>query len=268
MEHPPPAQVKRRHRDMRGILGRIIGEFEESLTHRRCGRVTVRRVPHVHAEQALHPVIGRAIERQHIKPRLDECDEGQEMFAVEAVLIELSGRAVRRGDNRHARFDQRGKQPRHDHRVGRIIDDHFVKVQAFGLCRKRIRDRQDRVAQLLLPLGPDTRVNLDHEFVEVNAALRFDAETLMEQVHQHRFAAPDPAPQVDAARAFRLLAEDAPDDAALLRDGFEFGLKLIEPGSGSGLLGVCAQFARCDEFAVAGEDRSHPRADGLRMVPE
>jgi hypothetical protein len=44
-------------------------------------------------------------------------------------------------------------------------------------------------------------MNFEHERVEMHPALLGNGERLVEQVHQHRLAAPDTAPQVNAADA-------------------------------------------------------------------
>ena len=45
------------------------------------------------------------------------------------------------------------------------------------------------------------RVGFEHEFVEVDAALGLDVDVREGEVHQHRLAAADAAPQIDAGRA-------------------------------------------------------------------
>jgi hypothetical protein len=51
--------------------------------------------------------------------------------------------------------------------------------------------RLPRLARLAQPL-----VDLEHEGVEMDPALLFDRQRLVEQVHQHRLAAADAAPEV------------------------------------------------------------------------
>src|SRR3546814_5217699 len=72
--------------------------------------------------------------------------EGQEMLAVEAVLVEIPGRTVGSGDDHHARIDQPGEQPAHDHRVGGVVDDHLVEGEQLRLLGQRRDDGGDRIA--------------------------------------------------------------------------------------------------------------------------
>src|SRR3546814_5481771 len=84
-------------------------------------------MPGLEAAQALEAIIGRAVEREHIEPILQKRDERQEMFAIEAVLVEILGWPVRCRDYRDAVADDPGKQPGQDHGVSRIGDDHLVE---------------------------------------------------------------------------------------------------------------------------------------------
>ena len=193
---------------MRAVFGREIGQAEESLADLRGSAVAQRGVPSVDSSEPLQPVIVRTVQRHDVKPGLDQGDEGQEMFAVESILVELGRGAVAGGDDRQAMLlDQRGEQPAHDHRIGRIVDHHLVEGQHPQALGDASSDRRDRIAGLTLPRLAQPGVNLQHEGVEVDAALLGDCEALVEQVHQHRLAAPDPAPQVKPARGRGLFGE-------------------------------------------------------------
>jgi hypothetical protein len=69
----------------------------------------------------------------------------------------------------------------------------------------------------------------------------------VEQVHQHRLAAPDAAPQVSAADR-RGLAEQLAQPARRL--GLELALERVEPGRRRLLFRIRAQLARLDERAI------------------
>src|SRR3546814_4085775 len=76
-------------------------------------------------------IVGRTVEAHHVEPRLDQRDEGQEMLAVEPVLVEILRRPVRRRDHRHPALDQRGEQARQDHRVGAVrSEEHTSELQS------------------------------------------------------------------------------------------------------------------------------------------
>jgi len=100
-------------------------------------------------------------------------------------------------------------------------------------------------------------MHFEHEFVEMDAALPADVHALVEQVHQHRLAAADAAPEVEPARRVGQAAERAPQDAALFRYRLQLARQPVQPLGGGGLFGVGAQFARGDQGVVAGEDVGH-----------
>src|SRR3546814_6668139 len=100
-------------------------------------------MPGLEAAQALEAIIGRAVEREHIEPILQKRDERQEMFAIEAVLVEILGWPVRCRDYRDAVADDPGKQPGQDHGVSRIGDDHLVERNQPGLPCDRIGHRSE-----------------------------------------------------------------------------------------------------------------------------
>ena len=57
---------------------------------------------------------------------------------------------------------------------------------------------------------------------------RFDRDGVESQVHQHRFAAADAAPQIDAARRWRRLAGQPRPQAMLLAQLLEIGGEPVE----------------------------------------
>jgi hypothetical protein len=95
--------------------------------------------------------------------------------------------------------DQRGEQPAHDHGVGAVVHDHLVEAQHARFLPDRGGDRQDRIAAFLLALLTQARVHVEHEFVEVRAALGGDGKVVVEQVHQHGLAARRPTCTIRAA---------------------------------------------------------------------
>ena len=98
------------------------------------------------------------------------------------------------------------EQTAQDHRIGDVGDVEFVEAEQgdvlreiFGELRQRVRFLR-RPARLGLPPGVDFRLCLQHEFVEMDAALAVHRDRVEEQVHQHAFAAPDAAVDVEALR--------------------------------------------------------------------
>ena len=90
--------------------------------------------------------------------------------------------------------------------------------------------RDDRVSLVGRAGGAQPFVNLDHERREVGAALGLDLDGVVGEVHQHRLAAPDPAPQIDATGC-RGLGEQPRQEPAIgraLRRG-----EAVERGDGA-----------------------------------
>ena len=115
-------------------------------------------------------------------------------MAVEAVLIQIVRMPVRCCHNGDACANKARKQARHDCGVGHVIHDHFVKAEQACLFRQRFHQRRNRIAQLFGPLHLETRMNIQHELMKMNALFSPDLNRVEKQIHQHRFAAPDPAP--------------------------------------------------------------------------
>eukprot|EP01136_Pigoraptor_vietnamica_P006104 Opistho-1_new@38618 len=63
-----------------------------------------------------------------------------------------------------------------------------------------IGNQRDRVARLAFAHLAHPRMDVEHEGVEMDPPFALDVQLVVEQVHQHRFAAPDRAPQIHAAR--------------------------------------------------------------------
>ena len=99
-------------------------------------------------------VVGRAVDREHVEALLDQVDERQEQLAVEPVLVEVARRAVGRGDDAsRLRSSRVVEQPRQDHRVGGVVDDHLVEAEQLRLVGDvvRRRARSDRLPRSLAP---------------------------------------------------------------------------------------------------------------------
>jgi hypothetical protein len=204
-------------------------------------------MPGADTAHPLQPVIGGAVERQHVQPAFDQRDERQEVLAVQPVLVQFRRRAVGCGHHGNAMVhDQRGEQPAHDHGVGTVVHDHLVEAQHARFLPDRGGDRQDRIAAFLLALLTQARVHVEHEFVEVRAALGGDGKVVVEQVHQHGLAAPHAAPHVQSARlVLRLAAQQLAEKA----------------GRGAGVSSSCwSRSSLAAAAACSGSGRSSPAA--------
>ena len=144
---------------------------------------------------------------------LQQRDEGQEQRAVEAAFVEPVRLDIRGRDHDDAMREQGGEEPPEDHRIGDIGDGELVEAEDPRLLGEGLRatgaigSSPLHLAGLeLLAPRMDALVHVGHEGVEMDPALAAHAERLEEQVHQHRLAAPDRAPDVEPARLRRRLA--------------------------------------------------------------
>src|SRR5690606_27236851 len=97
--------------------------------------------------------------------------------------------------------------------------------------------------------------------------LPLDVELIVEKVHQHRLAAPDRTPEIDAARGLGLATGDPPQEAAAPRRCLQFGLQLVQSLSGGALLGIGLEFPSGNEGIIGRKDRCHFGL-AFRIVPE
>ncbi len=257
MQRPPAGDRQLLGGHVRAILDREVGEAEEGAAERVRRCLAIGHIPGREAAQALQPIIGRPVERDHVQPLLEQIDEGQEMLAVEAVEIELVRRAVGRRHHCHVMLDQRGEQPRQDHRVGRIGDDHLVEGEQPRLVGQRGGDRGDRIALLAAALDAEALMHLLHEGVEMDATLAGPFDAGEEHVHQHRLAAPDATPEIDAAHRRRPLAERPPQDRSTPGSRLQLFGANREPLDHRALRGIGPQLARGNGSLITGQQVAH-----------
>ena len=91
------------------------------------------------------------------------------------------------------------EEPAHDHGIGGIVHHHLVEGENAHVARDRGGNGRNGIAAFLAAFLAQQRVDFQHEGVKMDPALFLDVERLMEQVHQHRLAAPDTAPHVETA---------------------------------------------------------------------
>jgi hypothetical protein len=80
------------------------------------------------AAQTVEAEVGRALDGDHLHPRLQHVDEGHEQLAVEAVLVQLVRRPIGGRHHRHTQPEQPIEQPAQDHRVGDVADLELVET--------------------------------------------------------------------------------------------------------------------------------------------
>jgi hypothetical protein len=153
--------------------------------------------------QPLEPVVDRPVQRDHVDPLAQERDERQEQLALQPVPVEPLGRPVRGRDHDHALLEQPGEQPAQDHRVGDVDDVELVEAEQPDVARDVGRDRAQRIGELRPALLVQALLRLEHEGVEMHPPGRDRRGGRDQQVHQHRLAAADRAPEIDPARCRR-----------------------------------------------------------------
>jgi len=90
----------------------------------------------------------------------------------------------------------------------------------------------------------------------MDAALRLDRNMIEGEVHQHRFAAPDAAPKVDARGAVIARPEQVRKQSLRPKSRGE----TVERFDSSRLCGIGLQFAGLEERGISRADRSSHRA--------
>ena len=161
------------------------------------------------------------------QPFFQHGDKGQEKLAVEAVLVEIIGMAVGCRHDRHACSEKLFEKPPDDHRIGDIADLHLVEGEESDLFRQCHGHRRDGIIHPPRPRLAHLGMDPLHERVKMLAPLgRIDDGK--EQVHQHRLAAPDPAPEIEADHRLGRFGEPAALDR--LREALAHTLKFGQGG--------------------------------------
>ncbi len=176
--------------------------------------------------------------------------KGRNSERLSPSLYRSARRAVAGGHHRHPFVHhQRGEQAGHDRGVGGVVDHHLVKREAADIGGDPFCHAANRPLCLLLALLADQAIHFQHELVEMHPALFRNVQRGHEQVHQHRFAAPDAAPHVDALRTGLPAAEELRQQPARpLR--LQFLLQPVQPQHRRALVGIGLQFPGGDQPLV------------------
>jgi hypothetical protein len=209
--------------------------------------------------QTIEPIVCRSVDLDDQHLPLDQIDEGQEQLAVQSALVEIARRPVRRGHDLDALLEQPPEQPREDHCVGRVRHLHLVEAEELGSGRDLLRHGLDWIALFFLPSLSQSCVRLEHEFVEVDAALRMHVDMLEGEIHQHRLSAPYAAPQIRPRRSLLPRTEDAREQAGAILQTIR---KAVEGCDGTFLCGIGPQFVRGNQGVVGGPYGSAHRDEG------
>jgi len=156
---------------------------------------------------------------------LQQLDGRQEARALQAVLVQVLRRGVRRGHQRDALGEHALQQPRQQHRIADVGDEEFVQHQHAQLAARLAHDLRQRIA--LARVQAQALVHAAHEPVEVGAVLAAtfamrlvlrhriggQRQVVVEQVHQEGLAASHLAPVVQSLHRLRRLAEQPAEQA-------------------------------------------------------
>ena len=127
----------------------------------------------------------------------------------------------------------------------------LVEAEQARAGRDLGRNERNRVAVGRRAAARDAVVNFGHELVKVHAALLRDVGRLVEEVHQHRLAAPDGAMKIDPARRrARGPAEDGEKAGPHRAPPCELFGKLIQPQGRTPLSLVRLDFPETDQLVV------------------
>ncbi len=125
---------------------------------------------------------------------------GQKELALQTVLVEPVRRVVRGHHHDHPGVEECREETPEDHCVGDVVDLKFVEAQQRRLTSDVGGDLVYGLGRLGAALPFDTVVHFEHEGMEVDAPLMRARHRGEEQIHQHRFAAPDRTPQIEPSR--------------------------------------------------------------------
>ena len=204
----PDVEAPALHGQMAGERRLVIRHAGKGLAHLTAGKIAQGVVIDAHVLEARHAVVAGAVQLQNVQPVFQESDEGQELVALQATLIEVVRRPVRGRHHDDAMLEEGGEEPPQDHRIGDIGDVEFVKADKRAFAGDLFRECGDKVDLLgfLLPPVMQLLMHFQHEGVEMHAALLLHLNMGEEQIHQHRLAATDPAIEIETLRRRLILA--------------------------------------------------------------
>ena len=142
--------------------------------------------------------------------------------------------------------EQGAEQPLEDHRVGDVVDLELVEAEQRRLGREVGGDLGDRLAGAGAALLLDAGVHVEHEGVEMHPPLVRDRRGGEKQIHQHRLAAADRAPEIDARAALPAPGSPRPSRASQPRRSrrpvipTSASCSMLQPGDGAKLRRVGA----------------------------
>ena len=138
---------------------------------------------------------------------LEQGNERRKQLTVQTVLVKVIRRAVRCRHHNNTARKQCLEQTPDQHRIGNVRYLHLVKSQEPHLVGQLCRNGRERVINTGFANLRHLGVNPLHERMKM-AALFGGIDLIVQQVHQHRFAAPDTSPHIQAADRLWRLSEE------------------------------------------------------------
>ncbi|RUS23253.1 hypothetical protein BC937DRAFT_89723 [Endogone sp. FLAS-F59071] len=128
--------------------------------------------------------------------------KGDERGALDTILIEIVWVAVGGCNDDNAVVEEGGKETTEDHGIGDVGNLEFIKAKNVSIASEICGNGRNRVVVVRGSRleAMDARVYIQHEGVEVDAALACDGETVIEEVHNHRLARADVTVDVEGFR--------------------------------------------------------------------
>ena len=186
----------------------ILPNAVDRLRRLRVGGSEIRR----RALQPVLPVINAASQLMDNHRPSDEIDEWKKQVPVETVFVQLAWMEVRCCANNGAKPIEVFEQAPDDHCVRDVLDLHFIQADHTDIFGKLLRHRGNRIVDLRLTNVVQGRMDLLHEVEKVHPSLALCSREFKEQVHEHRLAATDLAPNVESfLGALLALSKNAPE---------------------------------------------------------
>src|SRR5215470_17736810 len=119
-------------------------------------------------------IVLTAIELENVESLLDECDERQEILALQTVHVKVVGCIVRCCHDDEPFLEQGFEQPAKQHGIRDIADLKLVKAEQLQLSGEPAGEGRNRVPARLLTPPMQRIVDLQHEGMKVYAPLLFE----------------------------------------------------------------------------------------------
>src|SRR6266508_4405218 len=241
----------------------------EGLQQRPVGLIAERSVIDLDAFEHTLAVVHAAVDVQNVQALLEQRDRGQEIFALEPVLVQIVRMVVRGHAADDSEIHHPAEQPAHDHGVGDVVHVHLVETDEAVALGDSLGQRAERILPAFQLL--ELPVHVAHEMVEMHAAFSHQRQAQVKAVHQEALAAAHAAPQVHPARQRRAHHQALERRAAPRLVGGPLLVELLQPLDRAQLRGIASEPAAFQRAVVETDDRQNLRGSlqflgGLRRA--